>query len=62
MKPELGPPDVEEIDYPAEDVSWAREWEHFRSAIAAGDGASCSATSRRPLRVVLSSRPPTSSQ
>ena len=29
MKPELGPPDVEEIDYPDEDPSWAAEWEHF---------------------------------
>ena len=24
MKPELGPPEVEEIDYPAEDGSWER--------------------------------------
>jgi predicted dehydrogenase len=32
MRPELGPPDVEEIEYPAEDVSWGREWEAFRAA------------------------------
>ncbi len=34
MKPELGPPDVEEIQYPAEDVSWVAEWEHFAATIA----------------------------
>ena len=38
MKPELGPPDLEELDYPPEDPSWAAEWEHFRGAIAAGGG------------------------
>ncbi len=38
MKPELGPPDLEEIDYPPEDVSWSAEWAHFREAIAAGTG------------------------
>jgi predicted dehydrogenase len=38
MKPELGPPDLEEIDYPAEDPSWAAEWEHFRSVISDGGG------------------------
>jgi predicted dehydrogenase len=32
MKPELGPPDVETFEYPAEDVSWAREWELVRAA------------------------------
>ena len=31
MRPELGPPDVEVIDYPAEDASWAAEWLHFRA-------------------------------
>lgn len=40
MKPELGPPDVEEISYPAEDPSWAREWEHFAAAIRSGSDAS----------------------
>jgi predicted dehydrogenase len=36
MSPELGPPAVEEIKYPAEDASWEREWEHFRARIDAG--------------------------
>jgi predicted dehydrogenase len=34
MKPELGPPDLEEIEYPVEDVSWRAEWKHFVCAIA----------------------------
>jgi predicted dehydrogenase len=34
MKPELGPPDLEEIEYGAEDVSWAAEWEHLVAALA----------------------------
>jgi predicted dehydrogenase len=38
MRPELGPPDLEEIAYPAEDQSWALEWEHFATALDAGDG------------------------
>lgn len=38
MLPEMGPPEPEVIDYPAGDVSWAAEWEHFRSAIEVGDG------------------------
>ena len=37
MKPELGPPDVEVIDYPAEDGSWVAEWQHFKAAIESGD-------------------------
>ncbi len=37
MRPELGPPDLEEIAYDAEDVSWAAEWQHLRAAITAGD-------------------------
>jgi predicted dehydrogenase len=37
MRPELGPPDLEEISYAAEDVSWAAEWQHLRDAIVAGD-------------------------
>jgi predicted dehydrogenase len=37
MKPEMGPPDVERIEYDPLDVSWQREWEHFREAIASGD-------------------------
>jgi predicted dehydrogenase len=37
MGPELGPPEVEEVDYPDEDRSWSLEWENFREAIAADD-------------------------
>lgn len=36
MKPELGPPDVEEIDYAPEDPSWTAEWENFAAAITDG--------------------------
>jgi predicted dehydrogenase len=36
MKPELGPPEVEELNYSAEDGSWLAEWRHFREAIATG--------------------------
>jgi predicted dehydrogenase len=36
MKPELGPPDVEELNWPDEDGSWLAEWRHFRQAIASG--------------------------
>ena len=38
MKPELGPPDVEHVQYPDEDVSWEREWQHFAGAVHSGDG------------------------
>jgi predicted dehydrogenase len=38
MGPELGPPALEEIRYPHEDVSWRAEWEHFANAIVAADG------------------------
>lgn len=37
MKPELGPPDVESIEFPADDESWSREWLEFSDAIHAGD-------------------------
>jgi predicted dehydrogenase len=36
MKPELGPPDLEEIQYPDEDISWGAEWENL--AVAVSDG------------------------
>lgn len=36
MKPELGPPDVEVLPFPDEDLSWGAEWEHF-AAVLAGD-------------------------
>jgi predicted dehydrogenase len=38
MRPELGPPDVEEVAFPQTDESWAAEWEHFAEAIVADDG------------------------
>ena len=34
MGPELGPPSLEQIDFPAQDPSWVREWEHFAVALA----------------------------
>jgi len=37
MKPELGPPDVDVVDYPPEDGSWEAEWRHFKAAIESGD-------------------------
>lgn len=36
MKPELGPPDVERLEWPDKDVSWREEWRHFADAIADG--------------------------
>lgn len=36
MRPELGPPEEEEIEFPDEDVSWRAEWEHFRAALTEG--------------------------
>jgi predicted dehydrogenase len=36
MRPELGPPDVEEIAFPNEDVSFRTEWEHYVAAIEQG--------------------------
>jgi predicted dehydrogenase len=36
MKPEMGPPDVEVVEYDPVDVSWAREWDSVRAAVAAG--------------------------
>ncbi|MGH9089809.1 MAG: Gfo/Idh/MocA family oxidoreductase [Acidimicrobiales bacterium] len=38
MRPELGPPDTEEVRYPGNDRSFEAEWEHFAAALAAGDG------------------------
>jgi len=37
MAPELGPPDLEEIQYPGEDHSWELEWANFAAAIDAGE-------------------------
>jgi hypothetical protein len=36
MKPELGPPDVETFDYPAEETSWQSEWAHFADSLRRG--------------------------
>lgn len=38
MRPELGPPDVEELSYPDGDDSWTAEWRHFAAAVRTGDG------------------------
>jgi predicted dehydrogenase len=38
MRPELGPPDVEMIEFASEDASWSREWDEFATAISAADG------------------------
>ena len=59
MRPELGPPELEEIAYPDEDRSWEREWAELRR----GDrgrrrAACCSATSAtRATRGSRSRRP-----
>jgi predicted dehydrogenase len=37
MKPELGAPDVETIEFPADDESWSREWEEFAAAVQGAD-------------------------
>jgi predicted dehydrogenase len=37
MGPRLGPPEVEQLSYPDQDRSWAREWVNFVEAIDAGD-------------------------
>jgi predicted dehydrogenase len=36
MRPELGPPELEEISYANEDGSWRAEWEHFVARIDDG--------------------------
>jgi hypothetical protein len=38
MRPELGPPDVEQVEYPDVDVSWEREWQHFAETVRSRDG------------------------
>jgi hypothetical protein len=37
MSAELGPPQLQQFDYPDEDGSWEREWASFAAAIAAAD-------------------------
>jgi predicted dehydrogenase len=39
MGPELGPPQLQEFEYPEEDLSWEREWTSFKGAIAADDAS-----------------------
>jgi len=36
MKPELGPPDVDETAFSAQDLSWVEEWRNVRAAVRAG--------------------------
>ena len=38
MGPEPGPPELEEVAFPPEDVSYDDEWNNFRHAILAGNG------------------------
>jgi predicted dehydrogenase len=38
MRPEMGPPDLEEICYSEDDASWEAEWDHFAGAIVADGG------------------------
>ena len=38
MRPELGPPDLETIEFPADDASWAREWQELADAVHHDDG------------------------
>jgi predicted dehydrogenase len=37
MSPEMGPPTVERIEFPPEDISWQLEWGQLRDAIASGN-------------------------
>jgi predicted dehydrogenase len=37
MRPELGPPDLEERAFPDEDVSWIAEWENLARAVRFGE-------------------------
>jgi len=39
MKPEMGPPELEEVDFPPQDVSWRDEWANLRAAVAGGERA-----------------------
>jgi predicted dehydrogenase len=42
MAPDLGPPELEEIGYSSDDISWRAEWEHFIGAIESGEDPSLS--------------------
>lgn len=37
MKPEMGPPDTEVIEYPGADLSWQLEWQNFKRAVLGGE-------------------------
>lgn len=39
MTQEMGPPDIERVQYPPEDTSWAAEWRHLRGVLANRDGS-----------------------
>jgi predicted dehydrogenase len=36
MNPELGPPDVERVGFPPDDISWTGEWRSVRAAVQRG--------------------------
>jgi predicted dehydrogenase len=36
MRPELGPPDLEEVRFPDTDNSWSAEWQHFAAVLRDG--------------------------
>jgi predicted dehydrogenase len=38
MSGELGPPEVDESEFSANDLSWSAEWEHFATAISSAAG------------------------
>lgn len=40
MRPELGPPDLEERTFPDDDVSWVAEWENLAASITSGETVS----------------------
>ncbi len=53
MGPEMGPPELEEVAYPATDRSWEAEWAHFRP----GSPIRRAAAARRPGVGPLRARP-----
>jgi predicted dehydrogenase len=38
MRPTMGPPETEQIDYPDDDRTWRAEWRHFAATIAGDEG------------------------
>ena len=53
-------PDLEVLDFPPDDASWAREWRAFAEAVAADETGRSRATSGRPGTVGAASRRRTS--